>query len=63
MLKTGMSQNADAKTVGTTQKTINLLSRRLQTTESTDDRPRSERPKVTTPKEDRQIRLLHLRNR
>lgn len=34
-----------------------------KTNGSTDDRSRSERPKVTTPKEDRQIRLLNLRNR
>lgn len=63
MLKAGMCQNIDAKTVGTTQKTINILWRRFQTTGSTDDQPRSGRPKVTTPKEDRQICLLHLQNR
>lgn len=63
MLQAGMSQNAVAATVGTSQKTISLLWRRFQTTGSTDDRPRSGRPRVTTPREDRQIRLLHLRNR
>lgn len=59
MLKAGMCY-ADAETDGTTRETINLLWRRFQTTGSTDDQPRSGRPKVTTPKEDRQIRLLHL---
>ncbi|XP_052686921.1 uncharacterized protein LOC128166056 [Crassostrea angulata] len=66
MLQVDMSQNAVAATVGTSQKTISLLHvlwRRFQTTRSTDDRPRSGRPRVTTPTEDRQIRLLHMRNR
>lgn len=63
MIKVGMCQNIDAETVGTTQKTINLLWRRFQTTGSTDNQPRSRRPKVTNPKEDGQICLLHLQNR
>lgn len=63
MLQAGMSQNAVAATVGRSQKTITLLWRRFQTTGYTDDQPCSGRPRVTTPREDRQIRLLHLRNR
>lgn len=63
MLQADMSQNAVAATVRMSQKTISLLWRRFQTTGSTDDRPRSGRSRVTTPREDRQIRLLHLRNR
>ena len=63
MLQAGMSQNFVAATVGTSQKTISLLWRRFQTTESTDDRLRIGRPRVITPREDRHIRLLHLRNR
>lgn len=47
MIKVGMCQNIDAETVGTTQRTINILWRRFQTTGSTDDQPGSGRPNVT----------------
>lgn len=43
--------------------TIRRLRQRLQDTGTTADRRRSGRPRVTTPNQDRNIRLRHLRNR
>lgn len=45
------------------QKTISLLWIRFQTPGFTNGLPRSGRPRVAIPTEDRQIRLLHLGNR
>ena len=42
---------------------INRLWARYNATGSTRDRPRSGRPRITTPAQDRYIRLLHLRDR
>ena len=52
-----------ARTLGFSRQTIINLFRRFQQTGRTADRPRSGRPRVTTPQEDRYIRVLHLRNR
>ena len=43
--------------------TINRLVGRLRKTQSTNDTPRSGRPRVTSHVQDRYIRLRHLRNR
>lgn len=43
--------------------TITRLMQRLRQTGQTSDKPRIGRPRVTTPREDRYIRVLHLRNR
>ena len=59
----GVSQSEVARRLGVHQSTINCLRKRLQTTGSTADQPRSGRPRVTTERQDRRIRLLHLRDR
>jgi transposase len=59
----GEDQIAVAGRFNVSQSTISRLRRRLLTTGSVKDRPRSGRPRVTTPRQDREIRLLHLRNR
>jgi len=43
--------------------TIERLVRRMRETGRLADRPRTGRPRVTTPRQDRAIRLAHLRNR
>ena len=43
--------------------TISRLRERFRETGSSDDRPRSGAPRVTTPAQDRHIRLQHLRDR
>jgi transposase len=48
---------------GVNVSTIERLVRRLRDTVRVADRPRQERPHVTTPRQDRAIRLAHLRNR
>ena len=63
MLLAGRSIAEVARTFACTRPTIYMLQRRLRQTGTTSDRPRSGRPKVTTTREDRMIRLAHLRNR
>lgn len=62
-LQTGQSQSVVARQFNVVRSTISRLWRRFQETGSVADRPRSGRPRVTTPAEDRFIRLRHLRNR
>ena len=45
------------------ESTISRLVQRLRATGRLTDRPRSGRPRVTTQRQDRRIRLVHLRNR
>ena len=45
------------------ESTISRLLQRLRATGRLTDRPRSGRPRVTTQRQDRRIRLVHLRNR
>ena len=63
MLLAGRSIAEVGRTFACTRPTIYMLQRRLRQTGTTSDRPRSGRPKVTMPREDRLIRLAHLRNR
>ena len=63
MLESGLSQGEVDRRFGVHRTTINRLVSRLRTTRTTDDRPRSGRPRVTSPIQDRFIRLRHLRNR
>ena len=63
MLNAGMSKAAVARAFHCTRATINSLWNRLQQTRSTADRPRPGIARVTTPADDRRIRLCHLRNR
>ncbi|XP_048257253.1 uncharacterized protein LOC125382930 [Haliotis rufescens] len=59
----GATQRQIARTFNCTQTTISKLIIRYQQTGQTQDRPRSGRPRVTTPAEDRYIGQIHLRNR
>lgn len=62
-LEAGESQSAIARQLNVSQSTIARLWHRYQQHGSSRDRPRSGRPRVTTPAQDRFIRLRHLRNR
>lgn len=63
LLMQGQSQSYVANQLNVNQSTIHRLWRRLQTSGSTNDRPRSGRPRETTARQDRYIRVKHLRNR
>ena len=62
-LQAGESQNEVARTLNVNQSTISRLWNRFQQTASTNDRQRSGRPHITTPGQDRYIRVFYLRNR
>lgn len=62
-LQAGQRQVDVARALNVSQGTISRLWTRFQQTGSTADAPRSGRPRVTTPAQDRFIRLRHLRNR
>lgn len=59
----GASHTHIARTFGCTRQTVIRLLRRVNQTGQTSDRPRSGRPRVTTPREDHYLRVIHLRNR
>ena len=59
----GRSQRDVAQQFGVHESTISRLVQRLRATSRLTDRPRSGRPRVTTQRQDRRIRLIHLRNR
>ena len=59
----GLSQGEVARRFGMHRTTIYRLVGWLRTTRSTDDRPRSGTPRVTSHVQDRYIRLCLLRNR
>ena len=63
MLMGGISQPAVARHFNVAKSTVLRLVRRLEETGSTRDRPRPFQPRVTTPNQDRRIRLIHLRDR
>lgn len=63
MLSTGMSSRNVARRFNCAQSTIVRLYQRFRLTRTTDDLPRAGRPPVTTPRQDRHIRVTHLRNR
>ena len=63
MLMGGVSQPAVARHFNVAKSTVLRLVRRLEETGSTRDRPRPGQPRVTTPNQDRRIRLIHLRDR
>ena len=62
-LEAGQSVSAVARTLGCSRQTIHNLRTRVQQTGAVADRPRPGHPLVTSRREDRQIRLRHLRNR
>ena len=63
LLMQGQRQQQVARHFGVHVSTIERLVRRLRETERVADRPRSGRPRVTSLRQDRDIRLAHLRNR
>ena len=63
MLRAGMPQTDVANQFNVSRMTIYRLLVRLRDTGTTSDRRRSGRPRATTLRQDRQIRLIHLRNR
>jgi transposase len=62
-LQAGQSQNEVARTLNVNQSTTSRQWNRFQQTGSSNDRPRSGRPRITIPGQHRYIRVLHLRNR
>ena len=62
-LQAGQRQTDVAHALNVSQSTISRLWNRFRQSGSTADAPRSGRPRVTTPAQDRFIRLRHLRNR
>ena len=63
LLKQGQRQQQVARHFGVHVSTIERLVRRLRETGRVTDRPRSGRPHVTSQRQNRAIRLAHLRNR
>ena len=63
LLMQGQRQQQVANHFGVNVSTIERLVRRLRETGHLADRPRSGRPRVTSQRQDRTIRLAHLRNR
>ncbi len=63
MLEAGVPLNQVVRRFGCSRITIYQLQRRYNETGCTRDRPRSGRPRVTTPNHDRRIRLIPLRDR
>ena len=62
-LEAGIHQNVVAQNYGISQSTVSRLRQEFRETGDVKDRPRSGRPKVTTPAEDRYINFVALRNR
>ena len=63
MLHAGMSARAVARHFNRHESTISRLRNRLRETGRVNNRPRSGRPRKTTPREDRHITTLSQRNR
>lgn len=63
MLHAGLSVTTVAARLNVHHSTVSRLRTRLRETGSTANRPHARRPRVTTPAQDRYIRLEHLRNR
>ena len=63
MLEAGASTEEVSVKVGSSVQAVRSLRRRFVQTGSTEDLPRSGRPRVTTPAQDRYIFNQHLRNR
>ena len=62
-LQAGESKSEVARIFNVHPSTITRLWNRFRETNSTNDRPRLGRPRVTTPAQDRYIRVTHLRDR
>lgn len=62
-LEAGESQYVVAQHYNVHKSTISRLWQRYLQTGTSNDRPRTGRPRITTAQQDRYIRILHLRNR
>jgi len=63
MLEAGVNQAVDAREFNVHRPTISRLQSKFRETNTVADGPRAGRPRVTTLREDRTIRLMHLQNR
>ena len=63
MAMMGATTSHIARTLNCSRLTVSRLLSRYNQTGSTQDMPRSGRPRVTTAQEDRHLRTIHLRNR
>jgi len=63
MLEAGVNQAVIAREFGVHRSTKCRLQSKFRETNTVADRPRAGRPRVTTLRQDRTIRLMHLRNR
>ena len=63
MIENGMSVSETARQVGVSRKPVRLWYRGFQTTGTVTDRPRHDRPRVTTRQQGRHLVLTHLQNR
>uniref|UniRef100_A0AAZ3SN77 Transposase Tc1-like domain-containing protein n=1 Tax=Oncorhynchus tshawytscha TaxID=74940 RepID=A0AAZ3SN77_ONCTS len=63
MLQGGMRTAAVARAINCNVRTVRRLRQRYRETGWTADSPRSGRPRITTPTQDRYIRTSHLRDR
>ena len=63
MLQGGMRTADVARAINCHVRTVRRLRQRYRETGRTADHPRSGRPRVTTPAQDRYIRISHLRDR
>ena len=63
MVQTGMNYQAVADHFNVSRITISRLMIRPLQTSRTNDRSRSDRPRVTSQRQDRHISLIHIRNR
>jgi len=62
MLEAGVNQAVVAREFGVHMSTVSRLQSKFRETNTVADRPRAGRPRVTTLRQDRTIRLMHLQN-
>ena len=63
MIQAGMTHQVVADYFNVSTIIISRLLIRLRQTSRTNDRPRNDRPRVTSQRQDRHLRLIHLRTR
>jgi transposase len=63
MVQAGMTHQTGVDHFNVSRITISRLMIRLRQTGTTNHRPRIDRPRVTSQRQDRHLRLIHLRNR